>query len=127
MTSKTIKEMAINEYRCNRPTRAKLLNALAYIIREAENPNNEKVFFTTVDIGHGEMKDGVIIQDINALCGMSWELGSDFNPEYMLNGMQAVTQDADGYCMSVCTTNDLYSAKIHNLDELVCRIRQINR
>ena len=126
MTSNIIKQMAIEEYACNRPTRAKLLNALSYIIKQAENSENEEVYFTTVNIGHGDRNKGIIICDINALNGMRWELGSDFNPEYILLGMQAVTQD-DGYCMSVLVTNDLYSASIDDLSELVYRIGQINR
>lgn len=127
MTSKIVKQMAIDEYSFNRPTRAKLLNALSFIIKQAESEGNDRVYFTTKNIGHGNMNQGIVIQDISALWEMRYELGSDFNPEYMLNGMQAATQDRDGYCMSVLTTHDLNSATIDNISELIYRIRQINR
>jgi hypothetical protein len=119
--------MAIDEYGFNRYQRAKLLNALGYIVKEAHNPDNEKVYFDKVNIGHGDMNKGIIICDINALSGMQQEIGDDFNPEYMLRGMQAVTQDEDGYCMSVKTTHDLYCATIPDISELIYRIRQIDR
>lgn len=126
MKSEVLYKMAQEEYSFGRDTRAKLLNALGYILKEAENPGNEKVYFTTKDMGHGVYPKGIVICDIGALSGMLFELGSDFNPEYVLSGMQAVTQDYDGYCMSVLTTNDLYSATIDDLSELVFRIRMIN-
>lgn len=128
MTSTIIKEMAMDEYGFNRPTRARLLNALSFVIKQAENPENEQVYFTTVNIGHGDRNKGIVIKDISALWGMQAELGSDFHPERMLRGIEAITQDPyDGYCMSVLTTHDLYSATIDDLSELLYRIRQINR
>ena len=127
MKSKTIRGMADEEYGFGRRTRAKMLSALAYILQCAEDEENEKVWFTTCDIGHGPMKRGVVISDINALDWMRHELGTDFEPEFVLRGMQAATQDKDGYCMAVLTTHDLNSASIDNISELVYRIRLIDR
>lgn len=126
MRSATLYRMAKDEYRFNRYSRAKILNALGYILEEAENADNERVYFTTVNIGHGDRNKGIIIQDISALNGMTDKLGGEFMPENMLRGMQAATQDESGYCMSVLTTNDLYSATIDDLSELVFRIHLIN-
>ena len=124
MKSETIKNMGMEEYLFNRPNRAKLLIALAYIISQAESDTNEQVYFTKS--ANWDLNKGIVIENINALYGMSIELGTDFIAEYTLRGMQSVTQNKDGYCMSVLTTLDLNSATIHDLSELVYRIRQIN-
>lgn len=121
MKSDTLYNMAREQYESGRYTQGKLLNALGYIVEVAES-ENKRVYFA--EGLHGERK-GIIICDINELCGMQSKLGTDFNPEYMLNGMQAVTQDENGYCMSVLTTHDLYSAEIPDISEVVYRIRQL--
>ena len=122
----TIYKMASEEYTFNRYIRAKMLNALAYVVEAAEDEANADVYFTYTDIGHGPMKKGIIIHDIGALSGMSDKLGNDFMPENILRGIAEATQDQyDGYHLKLLTTHDFYSATIEDLSNLLYAIRLI--
>jgi hypothetical protein len=89
------------------------LNTLHIIVNEADDPNNENIYYSN---GRKE----IIIRDIPSL---ALEHGLDFNREGMQNKLRGLAErytDDDGqYLVSVMTTHDLNSAKIKDISELM--------
>lgn len=90
------------------------LRTLYIIVREADDAENENIYYDNYD-----GKRQIIIRDIPSLM----EHGTDFDR----NGMQAklrgmaerYTDDNGQYIVSVLTTNDLNSATIKDVSELM--------
>lgn len=91
------------------------LQTLHIIVNEADDPNNENIFY---DKYNG--KRSIIICDIPSL---ALKHGSDFNKEGMQNKLRGLAErykDDDGqYLVSVMTTNDLNSCMINDVSELM--------
>lgn len=89
------------------------LTTLKIIINEADDENNETIYYTN------NGKRSVIISDIPSLT----KHGMDFTKEGMqkkLRGLAERYKDFDGnYLVSVLTTHDLNSCIINDLSELL--------
>ena len=94
------------------------LHTLYVIVKEADNPGNDSIYYDN----HGGKRQ-IIIRDIPS---MAIEYGSDYDREGMrskLLGLQAGTKDDDGmYTVSVLITNDLNSATILDISEVMYQI-----
>lgn len=90
------------------------LHTLHIIVNEADDTNNEKIYY---DNYNG--KRAIIISDIPSLI----KYGTDFDKYGMqckLRGLAERYTDDDGqYIVSVMTTNDLNSAMIKDIEELM--------
>ena len=97
--------------------RWKNLLTLLLIVREADNAENENIYYQNTN-----GKREIIIRKIE---GMPEE-GTDYTTEGMRNkltGLQESVRDEYGnYILSVLTTHDLNSARINDLQELLIRI-----
>ena len=96
-------------------TRYSCLNILYIIVREADNQENQNIYY---DNYNG--KRSIVIRDIPS---MAIEHGTDFDRNGMqakLRGLAERYRDDNGmYIVSVLTTNDLNSAIIKDLSELI--------
>lgn len=90
------------------------LHTLHIIVNEADDPNNHNIYYDNYDY-----KRQIIICDIPSLM----KHGADFDKEGIqckLRGLAERYTDDDGmYLVSVLTTNDLNSAKIKDISELL--------
>lgn len=95
-------------------TRWNCLLTLLYIVREADNAKNDRIYYTNCD---GARQ--IIICDIPSMM----QYGTDFDQSGMqakLRGMAERYTDDDGsYIVSVLTTHDLNSATIKDVSELL--------
>jgi len=91
------------------------LHTLHIIINEADDPNNKNIYY---DDYNG--KRSIVIREIPSL---AFEQGLDFDREGMQNKLRGLAErytDDDGqYIVSVLTTNDLNSAIIKDIEELM--------
>ncbi|WP_373325603.1 hypothetical protein [Sporomusa paucivorans] len=90
------------------------LHTLYIIVKEADNPENDQIYYDTYN-----GKRVITICKIPSLM----EYGTDFDREGMrckLRGLAERYTDDDGqYIVSVLTTNDLNSATIKDVSELL--------
>ena len=112
--AQTIKDRMDIEFDNNGASaRYNCLNTLHIIVNEADDPNNENIYYSN------ERKE-IIIRDIPSL---ALEHGLDFNREGMQNKLRGLAErytDDDGqYLVSVLTTHDLNSARINDISELM--------
>lgn len=93
------------------------LHTLHIIVNEADNPENDTIYYDTRD-----GKRQIIICDIPSLT----KHGSDFDRAGMrskLSGLAARYTDDEGmYLVSVLTTHDLNSATINDISELMYQL-----
>lgn len=91
------------------------LHTLHIIVNEADNPDNHNIYYDNYD-----GKRQIIICDIPSLV---LKYGTDYDKEGMQNRLRGLAEsckDDDGmYLVSVLTTNDLNSAKIKDVSELL--------
>ena len=103
------KNGASNRYNC--------LQTLLIIVREADNPDNIEIYHDTYN-----GKRSITICDIKPM----YEYGMDFDSEGMrckLRGLALSYKDDNGmYLVSVLTTNDLNSAMITDLNNLMFQL-----
>lgn len=90
------------------------LNTLYIIVKEADDPDNENIFYDTYN-----GKRSIVIREIPSLM----KYGSDFDTAGMqakLRGLAENYKDDDGmYIVSVATTHDLNTARIKDISELM--------
>jgi hypothetical protein len=93
------------------------LHTLHIIVNEADNPENDKIYY---DNYNG--KSQIIICEIPSLM----KYGIDFDTVGMQNKLRGLAErysDDDGmYLVSVLTTNDLNSATIKDVSELLLQM-----
>ena len=114
--AQSIKDRMEVEFDNNGTTsRYNCLNTLHIIVNAVDDPNNENIYY---DDYNG--KRAIIICDIPS---MAIKHGLDFDRNGMqckLRGLAEKYTDDDGnYLVSVMTTNDLNSATINDLSELM--------
>ncbi|MFA5099469.1 MAG: hypothetical protein WC547_01110 [Candidatus Omnitrophota bacterium] len=114
--AQTIKDkMEVEFEKDQRSIRYSTLQTLHVIINEADDPENEEIYY----LNQGNKRQ-VIICEIPSLAAKH---GSDFDTYGMqckLRGLAEKYKDDDGmYIVHVLTTNDLNSATIEDLSELL--------
>lgn len=92
------------------------LNTLLIIVREADNKDNDNIYY---------QNGGIVISDIPSL---TIAYGTDYDTYGMqckLRGLAESYKDDDGmYIISVLTTHDLNSCTIKSIDDLMFQISQ---
>jgi hypothetical protein len=96
------------------------LHILHIIINEADDTNNENIYYSNDHYPHMQ---SIIICDIPSLVSKH---GTDFDKEGMQNKLRGLaeryTDDDGNYIVSVLTTNDLNSCIIKDINELMYQI-----
>ena len=95
------------------------LETLLLVVREADDKNNENIYYDNYD-----NKRLIIIRQIQSMM----KYGSDFSHEGVANKLRGLAErykdDEGNYIVSVLTTNDLNSAKIKDVSELMFAMSQ---
>ena len=95
------------------------LETLLLVVREADDKNNENIYYDNYD-----NKRLIIIRQIQSMM----KCGSDFTHEGVCNKLRGLAErykdDEGNYIVSVLTTNDLNSAKIKDVSELMFAMSQ---
>lgn len=93
------------------------LHIFHIIVNEADDPNNDNIYYSEYN---GDKS--IVICEIPSMM----KHGADFDLDGMqcrLRGLAERYADDDGrYIISILTTNDLNSATIHNVSELMCQL-----
>jgi len=95
------------------------LQTLLFVVREADDKTNENIYYDNYD-----NKRLIIIRQIQSMM----KCGSDFTHEGVCNKLRGLAErykdDEGNYIVSVLTTNDLNSAKIKDVSELMFAMSQ---